>query len=580
MKLLEALNVVNQGRDFPSAGEAFLVCGFTPLHLPTYLTAHYLRRKNERLQIQTGLYGDLSGNVERAADPKFVHRWVVVEWSDLDPRLGMRQPHGWRHSAIGDMVQTVSARLDQLTQLIRKHSGAGRWMVSLPTLPLPPIFSSPRWQADGALLEIQHQVDGAASELASCSSVRLLNRLSLDVHSPVGTRHSVRDELASGYPYTLEHTHQLAQLLVQLAVPDRPLRGIITDLDDTLWRGIVGDDGIDRVYWDLEHHAGGHGLYQGLLNSLAEIGVLVAVASKNDPNVVDQVLARTDLILDRKILFPVEAHWQPKSTSVERILEAWNIHPDSVVFIDDSPLELAEVQESFPALHCWRFPKGDDAAIVRMLGELRDRFGKSIVTDEDLVRSTSLRSSVHQQLSGESDPNKFLSSLQAELRIEVGRPVERCLELINKTNQFNLNGRRWTDQQWRQRIAAADRFLVSADYWDKFGPLGKIAVVSGERCEPGASGEPAEGVRIDTWVMSCRAFSRRIEFAVLRQLFELLRADVIRLDFQATERNGPFAEFLAALGIEHQSGELVVRRSDLGRMPEYLGKVVADERGG
>ncbi|MFO0916588.1 MAG: HAD-IIIC family phosphatase [Pirellulales bacterium] len=580
MKLLEALNVVNQGRDLPSAGEAFLACGFTPLHLPTYLTAHYLRRQNERLQIQSGLYGDLSGNVERAADPKFVHRWVVVEWSDLDPRLGMRQPHGWRHSAVRDVVQTVSARLDQLTQLIRQHADAGRWVVSLPTLPLPPIFSSPRWQADAAALEIQHQLDGAAIDLASCDSVRLLNRLSLDAQSPVGSRHSVRDELASGYPYTLEHTHQLAQLLVQLAAADRPLRGIITDLDDTLWRGIVGDDGVDRVYWDLEHHAGGHGLYQGLLNSLAEIGVLVAVASKNDPNVVDQVLARPDLILDRKVCFPVEAHWQPKSTSVGRILEAWNIHPDSVVFIDDSPLELAEVQESFPALHCWRFPKGDDAAIVRMLGELRDRFGKSTVTDEDLVRSKSLRSSVHQQLTNESDPNKFLSSLQAELRIESGRPVERCLELINKTNQFNLNGRRWTDQQWRQRINDADRFLVSADYWDKFGPLGKIAVVSGERCERGAAGGPAECVRIDTWVMSCRAFSRRIEFAVLRQMFELLGADAIRLDFQATERNGPFAEFLIALGASAAGGEVLVRRSDLERVPEYLGKVVADERGG
>jgi FkbH-like protein len=107
------------------------------------------------------------------------------------------------------------------------------------------------------------------------------------------------------------------------------MKGFITDLDDTLWRGIVGDDAVDNIHWGLEHHALGHALYQGMLASLADIGVLIGIASKNDLELVQLAFQRTDLLLSSSASFPIEVNWQPKVDSVARILQTWNIHPEA-----------------------------------------------------------------------------------------------------------------------------------------------------------------------------------------------------------------------------------------------------------
>ena len=145
-------------------------------------------------------------------------------------------------------------------------------------------------------------------------------------------------------------------MLADLIQPRPAKKGLITDLDDTLWRGLLGEEGVAGISWDLDRHSHIHALYQQTLRALAESGVLIAVASKNDPALVTEALARRDLLLPKDCLFPIEVNWKAKSQSVYRILEAWNINADAVVFVDDSPIELAEVQSLFPAIKCLRFP--------------------------------------------------------------------------------------------------------------------------------------------------------------------------------------------------------------------------------
>src|SRR5208283_1540230 len=136
----------------------------------------------------------------------------------------------------------------------------------------------------------------------------------------------------------------------------------------------------------LTRHAHLHGLYQKLLASLAESGTLIAVASKNDPAVVQTALERQDLLLRPGQVFPIEVHWNAKSGSVGRILETWNIAADSVIFVDDSPMELAEVAAAHPGIECVLFPKNDYAAGLTMLRHLRDRCGKERVSKDDALR--------------------------------------------------------------------------------------------------------------------------------------------------------------------------------------------------
>jgi FkbH-like protein len=349
----------------------------------------------------------------------------------------------------------------------------------------------------------------------------------------------------------------MAEMLARLISDPPPKKGLITDLDDTLWKGLVGEVGVDCIAWTLEHGAQIHGLYQQLLVALAGAGILLGAASKNDPAVVEAAFARTDLIVTKDHLFPIEASWEPKSRSVARILRAWNIVADSVIYVDDSPAELAEVGAAHPGMECLQFPTHDRNAAYRLLADLRGRFGKPRLLDEDSLRAQSLRRS-EKPISPLTLPSyeRFLHDAEPELRVEYcdSAPDARTLELINKTNQFNLNGKRHTYRSLCRYLQTDGGFIMGASYKDKYGALGKIAVVCGY-CRMNV-------LNIETWVMSCRAFARKIEYWSLQELFERFAATEVIFDFQLTERNSPLREFLTDLLGEHPAAGCKLLRSD------------------
>jgi FkbH-like protein len=331
--------------------------------------------------------------------------------------------------------------------------------------------------------------------------------------------------------------------LSRLLLPRTPKKGLITDLDDTLWHGLVGESGPDEISWDLATNQQLHGLYQALLQALADSGVLIAVASKNDREVVDQALQRSDLRISPAAIFPLEVHWEPKSTSVARILEVWNISADAVVFIDDNPLEIAEVSSVHPDIECVRFPQRDNAAGVKLLERLRDLFARTEVSYEDSIRLQSIRSTaaLRGDRAGGTDQESLLASLDATVEIDfcAGPDDRRAFDLVNKTNQFNLNGRRFQPADWAAALGRPGAWLAVVSYQDKFGALGKIAVAQGRALE--------SRLYIDTWVMSCRAFSRRIEFAVLAEMLRRYSPSDTLLDFAMTSKNGPLRSFVKSL---------------------------------
>lgn len=413
--------------------------------------------------------------------------------------------------------------------------------MALPSLPLPPAFSTPTNMGNSVEFVLWEKISSCAAALTNLPDVQILSPAKLDLVSPLNGRRDLASDIRAGFPYSLEHASVLCQLIAELVVPNPKLKGIITDLDNTLWRGILGEVGVDGISWDLPHRTHSHALYQELLASAGESGILLAVASKNDPQLAELALQRPDLVISRQAFFPVEVNWGTKSASVGNILKAWNIGADSVVFIDDSPLELAEVSAVFPEVHCLRFPVGNDHAVGDLLVRLRDLIGKRSITAEDRLRLSSIASlAVAADARTQMTPDDFLRSVDARISLAFNKPDERCFELINKTNQFNLNGRRIDTAAWKARLANPDGFLLAVSYQDKFGPLGKISVVSGAY----TGGE----LRIDIWVMSCRAFSRRIEYHTLKWLFDKYPVESIALDYLVTDRNGPIRDFIAAVG--------------------------------
>jgi len=551
MQLADALRIVNEGRQRKGPElRVGLACGFSPHHMQTFLRAVLLERFPERrVTIETGLYGDLAGNLQRLERLKPDAVAVAIEWSDLDPRLGFRGSHGWRADLLPDILATANESADRLGGMLLELAKTCVVAVTLPQLPFPPAFPPAIDQGMSIGFSLQARVASLADELCRQSTIRVLQPTALQIDSPVADVFDLKSELASGFPYSVAHAADLSGRLARLMFPPPTKKGIITDLDDTLWRGILGEDGIDGLSWHLDRNTHAHAIYQELLASLGEAGVLLAAATKNDPQLTAEALRHEELILPGERLFPVEAHWGPKSESVGRILDAWNVSADSVVFVDDSPRELAEVQAAFPDITTLRFPSGNDRQVLGLLRRLRDLCGKPSITEEDRIRAESIRRkpSLASQSVDPGSTERFHRQSESEITIAWDRPDERCFELINKTNQFNLNGRRIEEADWRRRLESEGQFLLTVAYRDKFGPLGKIAAVCGH-----VAGAEA---RVDVWVMSCRAFSRFIEHQTVQQLFARLPVDTLRLDYVSTERNGPIGEFLRSFSAGSPAGE-------------------------
>lgn len=539
MKLLEALEVLRQPAPASSSGSTFrvfLATGFTPLDLQTFLAAHLRRRLQGRpVEIATGLFGDLAGSLERLDANAFERVFVALEWADLDPRLGWRSLGGWNPEDLPGIVKSAQAALDRLAKILEPTSLA---VVSLPTLAPAPVFTDVPEAAGKTYWALRSALSQFAERISNGRAV-VVHPDTIAAHSPAGERLDIRSDLATGFPYRTAHADALAACFCAAALPETTKKGLVVDLDDTLWQGLVGEDGVQGIAWDLDHKAQIHGLFQKLVASLAASGILTAIASKNDADLVRQALARTDFLVPPGTFFPVEVHWRAKSESVRRILEAWNIAADSVVFVDDNQMELAEVERAHPGIETLLFPKNDPAAALELFLLLRRRFGKRSVSEEDRLRSASLQTAALSDSNGSAED--FLAGAEASITFDPANPPDddRPLELVNKTNQFNLNGVRYTAGEWAGHLRTPGAFLLTVAYRDRFGPLGRIAVLSGVR--------RSSAVELNIWVMSCRAFSRRIEHKCLEYLYEAFGADSIRFDFQRTERNGPVREFLGSL---------------------------------
>jgi FkbH-like protein len=575
MKLAEALATLKganhrSGRTFA----CFLATGFNSLHLNTFLAAELsLRFPERKIDIRQGLYGDLLGNIGRLEKADAEIGIVAIEWAELDARLGIRSSAMCSPSVCADIVETVRIRASQIQRSIHEACRCKPIVICFPTLPLPPISFVPGWQASSFEIELNAIMQSVCWQMSQWNQVRIVSRQRIDMLSPLGGRLDIESELLTGFPYQLPHASTLASLIAQLVRKPVAKKGLITDLDDTLWRGVLGEVGIEGISWDLDHHTQMHAFYQRILGALAQEGVLLGVASKNERTIVESALSRKDLALSTTAFFPVEVSWGPKSEAVGRILKTWNVGPDSVVFVDDSALELAEVKATYPEVECIQFPTKNSAAIYELALRLRDLFGKSVLLEEDFIRAQSIKRShsvAKDYEVAKRAPADFLEDIDPEMSFNFTKvPLDaRALELVNKTNQFNLNGKRYTEASWKEYLDNPESFLLVASYSDKYGPLGKIAVLAG--CQSGRK------LKVDTWVMSCRAFSRRIEYACLDQLFAKFDIDEIELDYTKTERNSPLREFLGNILGEAPcpgctiSRQLLEARSNLVREPQEM----------
>ena len=554
MKLGEAMSMLRAAPPATKGASCWrLAASFEPLHLGTFLRACFrLIRPEEDIQLVGGVYGSLSANLEKAEGNPAEGCIVMMSWEDLNPCLSWRGNGSLAGARSAASLMEARQTAGRLTALCRQVAARQPVIFVPPVLPLPPFDMLQGSHAGAERAQMRLLVAEMTAELAAEPGIRCLDVDGLVARLPV-RRLDLNQLLTSGLPFTTEACSALAKEIVSLMRPPEPLRGLVTDLDNTFWRGIVGEDGVEGIRWDLDGKAQRHGLYQRLLAVLADAGVLLAVASRNDPAVVEKAFQRDDLLINPGLFFPLEVHWGSKVESISCILAAWNIGAGHVLFVDDDEREIERIKEAFPAIHCRLFPPANASAFDDFLVEIRDFFARGRLMAEDAIRAASIRSlaAYNAGAAEDFDEDRFHQSLNARLVItDTRRETDaRSLALVLKTNQFNMNGRRPSEAEWEAALSRQNAVAFTFAYEDRFGPLGRIAVITG-MVDDGV-------LTLEHWVMSCRAFNRRIEHACLAWLFEKTGVREIRTTALRTERNGVFFNVLDACGA---SGDCMIQR--------------------
>lgn len=320
---------------------------------------------------------------------------------------------------------------------------------------------------------------------------------------------------------------------------------LVLDLDNTLWGGVIGDDGIGGIQLGDEHPGRAFKEFQRAAMGLRDRGIVLAISSKNDEKVVHDALANhPEMLLELKDFAATRINWQPKSKNLREIAKELNIGLDSLVFFDDNPVERAEVKESAPEVHVVDVPV-DPAHYVRALCEVMS-FDSPSLTAEDRLRAQSYQANVERQILEASTGSSadFLPSLGMEVEIGSWNPItqQRIAQLVIKTNQFNTTTRRVTEAELGA-LHESGLGVYSLRLSDRYGDMGLIGV--------GILTRDKTDAIVHGLILSCRAANRGMEQTLLAHLAKKARdAGCTRLigEFIPTPKNDPVADLYPRLG--------------------------------
>jgi FkbH-like protein len=326
---------------------------------------------------------------------------------------------------------------------------------------------------------------------------------------------------------------------------------LVVDLDNTLWGGVLGEDGPEGIRVGMgDPVAEAHYDLQRKIHAISKRGVLLAVCSKNNPEDVEEAFSvRTDMPLRREDFVYMDIGWEPKTQGLRRIAERLNIGTDSLVFLDDSPAELELVRQLMPEVECVAVPQ--DPVLRPTCLDRVHGLDRAIITAEDLVKTSQYQAHARREGSRHqfSDLRDYLVSLETRVVLKPATPdlMARAHQLFSKTNQFNLTTRRYTLAELEQFASDPSSQLLLAHAEDRFGDLGWIGAVLVRRL-----GEPE--AEIDSFVLSCRAMGRGVESAMLNRVKELVfghpACDHLTAEYVVTRKNRPARDFLDEHGFK------------------------------
>jgi FkbH-like protein len=389
-------------------------------------------------------------------------------------------------------------------------------------------------RSESGLLDALHDVPGLQLVVASDFHPSYLVQQE-QVNDPL------RDHIAH-VPYQDAYFHVLATLIIRRFHRRLALlrKVIVVDCDNTLWRGVVGEAGAEGIEIDRQHRE-----LHAVLARLSQNGWLVCLCSKNAESDVWGVFeGRKDVGLRREQIVAAMINWQPKSENLRVLASRLNLGLDSFVFIDDNPVECAEVRASCPEVLALEWPQDCEQALrlLRHTWELDSVEG----TKEDKRRSQLYREEFHrQELKAESlSFRDFINSLDLNVDIALLAPedLRRASQLTLRTNQFNFTTRRREESDMQSLVAGERHEIRTVKVRDRFGDYGLVGLIIAEARN--------ETLVVDTFLLSCRVLGRGVEHRMASELGRLALAGgskSVRLRVEATQRNAPARAFLEAI---------------------------------
>jgi FkbH-like protein len=447
--------------------------------------------------------------------------------------------------------QSLAAARDYLLKVIHGIRAHGNAVVILCTLARPPetLCGGLDFVLKGTLRNLIDATNRMIGELAESERCVVFDVAGVaetvglaDWHDPVAW-HVGRQPFANRFvPLYAEH---LCRLIAALRGQSRKV--LVLDLDNTLWGGIVGDDGVEGIQIAEGDPVGeGHRALQRTALDFHDRGVVLAVASKNEEsNARRPFQAHPEMLLREAHIAAFRANWQDKAENLLAIAQEINVSAGALVFVDDNPFERNAVRDRLPQVAVPELPT--DSAYYARTVLAGGYFEATALTAEDLERARfyTRRTQFRERALASGDLDAYLRSLAMAITIrpfdDAGRA--RIVQLINKTNQFNLTTIRYSEEQVieLERNPAYSTFQVR--FRDLFGDAGMICVVICRR--------ESEVWFIDGWLMSCRVIGRNVELAVLQELVSCARQLGIRRivgEYRPTEKNALVATHYALIG--------------------------------
>jgi FkbH-like protein len=455
------------------------------------------------------------------------------------------------------------AQLRSLREGFRRHGGAVCLVQSLPGV-ITPQFGSLDMALTGTLRHALASFNTKlAQELGTSGDVMvdvdwLAQSVGLDTWADERGWHMAKMAFAQAA------LPSYAELVIRTiaAMRGKARKCLVLDLDNTLWGGVIGDDGLEGIALDQGDARGeAHRAIQAAALELRRRGVVLAVCSKNDDATARLPFqSHPGMLIKEEHIAVFVANWEDKASNLERIAKRLDIGLDALVLLDDNPAEREQVRQALPQVAVPEL--GADASTYLRSLLMAGYFESVAFTPDDLQRAEQYQGNAHRAglLETSRDLGEFLRSLEMQIRFAPfdlqGR--KRITQLINKTNQFNLTTRRYTEAQVAAMESSSAHHTLQINLVDRFGDNGMVCAVI---CHVA----PDEW-QIDSWLMSCRVLNRKVEEAVCNRVAAAaLAAGAKRLVglYLPTARNHIVADLYAKLGFTQTLGQGAEQRWEL-----------------